>query len=111
MIFPMSFRALPQLIGLLLCLAVSSLLYGQGTVNQYCNPLNVTIADPQVLKDGSTYYLYGTTDAARGFSVFTSTDLVHWSRRGLCYQKNASSWAQRDFWAPEAIKFGTTYYL
>ncbi len=108
---PSTFARVGRLLTLVICFAVSGVFYGQGTVNGYCNPLDVSIADPHVLKDGSTYYLYGTTEVGRGFSVFTSTDLVHWSRRGLCYQKTASSWAQRDFWAPEVVKVGSTFYL
>ncbi len=84
-------------------LACSLSCHAQGTVNQYKNPLDVSIADPQVLKDNGVYYLYGTTDLD-GFSVFTSTDLTHWSRRGYCFKKTAASWGQANFWAPEAIK-------
>lgn len=82
----------------------------QAAITQYLNPLDVSIADPQVLRDGDTYYLYGTTEPD-GFSVFTSTDLVHWSRRGYCWKKTASSWGQDNFWAPEVIKHNGGYYL
>lgn len=80
------------------------------TVNQFQNPLDVAIADPQVLKDGADYYLYGTTDDG-GFSVFQSQDLVNWRRKGHCYTKTATTWGQDNFWAPEVIKVGSKYYL
>lgn len=82
-----------------------------GVIREYLNPLGVSIADPQILHDGDTYYLYGTTAADVGFEVFTSHDLVHWRRAGFCYRKTADTWAQQHFWAPEVIRKGDTYYL
>lgn len=39
---------------------------------------NVFMADPFVLKDGETYYLYGTRSAKRGIQVYRSKDLKIW---------------------------------
>ncbi len=64
-----------------------------------------------MFKDNGTYYLYGTTYDWNGFAVFTSTDMVNWSRHGLAWQKTDTSWGQSDFWAPEVMKAGNTYYL
>ncbi len=80
-------------------------------VRHYRNPLDVFVADPQILKDGDTFYLYGTTDSPNGIEVHTSKDLVHWRRYGHCYKKTKTSWGQDCFWAPEVIKAGETYYL
>lgn len=78
----------------------------------YTNPLNVPIADPFVLREGDTYYMYGTTDyGGAGFLVFTSPDLVRWTRAGVCYRPKSGSWGSHHFWAPEVIKRDSTYYL
>lgn len=99
-----------------LLIAIFLLIFGfscqaQVTINSYVNPLDVSVADPHILKDNGTYYLYGTTYDGNGFSVYTSTDMVHWTRRGLCWQRTPSSWGQGDFWAPEVLKAGSTYYF
>jgi len=77
----------------------------------YCNPLPVTIADPWILKEGDRYYLYGTNATQSGFRVYTSTDLVNWTRGEMCYERQPGDWGQRDFWAPEVYKRGNTFYL
>ncbi len=91
--------------------AIAKISDAQATINSYLNPLDVSVADPFILKDDGTYYLYGTTYDSNGFAVYTSTDLVHWTRRGLCWQKTALTWGQGDFWAPEVMKAGSTYYF
>lgn len=80
-------------------------------IRHFRNPLDVSVADPQILKDGNTYYLYGTTASGQGLEVHTSKDLVHWRRHGFCYQKTKTSWGQDCFWAPEVIKAGDMCYL
>jgi beta-xylosidase len=93
-----------------LCLLVAPVAGAQPLITQYQNPLDVSIADPQILHDGGTYYLYGTSYDP-GFGVFTSTDMVNWRRRGVVWHPTATSWAQSDFWAPEVVKSGNTFYL
>ena len=66
-------------------------------------------ADPFVLYDEGTYYLYSTNDGANGYIVYTSTDLVNWQARGYAMKKNGD--AQGSFWAPEVIRDGDTYYM
>lgn len=81
-------------------------------ITTYINPLNVSIADPFVLHDGDTYYMYGTTDyGGAGFQVFTSSDLVRWNRAGVCYRPDKDSWGTQQFWAPEVVKKDNAYYL
>lgn len=78
----------------------------------YKNPLNVPVADPFVLEDKGTYYLYGTTrHGANGFEVYTSPDLIRWSLAGFCYRPQENSWGVTQFWAPEVIRKGGEYYL
>jgi beta-xylosidase len=76
----------------------------------YTNPLQVFIADPFVLYDEGTYYLYGT-GSALGFEVYTSADLVNWRKRGMCYTPTWRSWGDHHFWAPEVFKDGDTFYF
>ncbi len=80
-------------------------------VQTFANPLEVQAADPDVLLDDGVYYMYATSDAGRGFAVWTSRDLVRWQPRGLAYQKTGDSWGQRDFWAPCIVKAGERYLL
>jgi len=84
---------------------------GAEKVLEYCNPLDVPGADPGILKDGDTYYVYQTRHGGKGFEAFASKDLVHWRRKGFCFEKNKDSWGQWDFWAPEVIRHGDKYYL
>ena len=99
------------LLGIVLLCSCARTRQFYGVVNDYVNPLDVSIADPQILRDGDTYYLYGTTTSHIGFEVFSSEDLVHWRRKGFCYKKTEDSWGQHDFWAPETIEFREKYYL
>jgi hypothetical protein len=70
-------------------------------------------ADPGVLFDKDTYYLYGT--GGRGIRVYTSKDLVHWSAATGATNGYAlvpeDSWGQRWWWAPEVIKVGDRYVM
>ncbi len=77
------------------------------SVSEYCNPIQVQLADPWVLQHEGVYYLYGTHDRNPGLGVpvYTSTDLVHWSWRGFAFKKTASTWSQVNFWGPEVLRF------
>lgn len=99
------FRALPFVI-----LAMYLCLSNTASADQFANPLDVLIADPHVLKDGDTYYLYGTSEM-NGFKVWSSTDLVNWHYQGVAFQATGSSWGKNRFWAPEVIRKGSSYYL
>ncbi len=79
-------------------------------VDTYANPLDVLIADPFIYREGNTYYLYGTA-ADDGLYVWTSHDLVNWQRNGYALKRTQSSWARRNFWAPELFKYRGKYYL
>ncbi|HZW08412.1 MAG TPA: family 43 glycosylhydrolase [Phycisphaerales bacterium] len=91
--------------------AASAQIGPEASVTTFANPLDLQGADPDVLLDGGTYYLYSTSAANTGFLVWSSTDLVHWRRRGLAFRKSETSWAQKDFWAPCVIKSGQRYLL
>lgn len=74
----------------------------------------LTLADPTILLDGDTYYLYGTS-SDKGFICYTSTDLEHWQgpagvNGGFCLKKG-DAWGDKGFWAPQVIKKGNVYYM
>lgn len=80
----------------------------------YQNPIGNMrdIGDPYILKDDDMYYMYATSAPAIGFKVWTSTNLVDWQEYGLAYDHiNSKMWARGDFWAPEVIKHGDTYFM
>lgn len=67
-----------------------------------------TMADPFVLRDNGTYYMYVT---GNGFPCFTSKDLVNWTYLSKALPKSSCKWAINEFWAPEVIKVNNKYYL
>lgn len=77
------------------------------------NPLPVAFGDPFILKDDSTYYMYGTGGGAvNGFSAYSSNDLKNWKQEGqVYYGNNKNGWATDFYWAPEVFKRGTKYYM
>ena len=75
----------------------------------YANPVVPTdCADPGVVRDGDRYVMSCTSgNAGDAFPLYTSTDLVTWTRVGHILPAAARPpWAKRDFWAPEIHKIG-----
>lgn len=71
----------------------------------------VSGADPFILNDGGTYYMYATTPGAiAGFKCHASNDLVHWKDVGYCLTAE-DSFGYKNFWAPEVVKHGGRYYM
>lgn len=95
---------------LLLVVLLSTPLFAQQT-DTYCNPLDVEIADPFVLKHDGTYYLYGTSRARDGFEVWSSKDLVRWQQHGFAYRKTDGQWPRNMFWAAECFEHKGKFYL
>jgi beta-xylosidase len=82
----------------------------------YINPVGgiSNIGDPSVLKYNGVYYLYATSEVNRGFLVWTSVDLVHWSNKGLAYDSNMpanSGFGTADFWAPSVIFYDGQFLM
>lgn len=74
----------------------------------------ITLADPTILLDGDTYYLYGTS-SDEGFVCYSSEDLEHWRgpvgvADGFCL-KRGDAWGDKLFWAPQVMKIGDVYYM
>ena len=90
------------------------------TINAtYQNPLPVTLADPFVLLTNGRYYMYGTGGGAnKGFSAYSSTDMIHWKEEGQVYfHNNKNGWSDTTaawegaYWAPEVYEVKGRYYM
>jgi len=74
-------------------------------------------ADPHVAEFDGVFYIYPTTDGyanwgATSFSVFSSTNLVDWTDRGVILDLAKDlTWATQSAWAPGIARAGSTYYL
>lgn len=104
-------------------LALGGLLAAVSTGRAQSTPTftNVTVHDPSVVRDGSTYYVFGSHMASA-----STTDLMHWTQittgptypNSLIRNQNpqtefaeALAWAQTNtFWAPDVIKLGDGKY-
>ena len=68
------------------------------------------LADPYILPDDGTYYMYGTS-SPNGIVVYESKDLKTWegpcgnATEGLALHKE-DSWGEKNFWAPEVYRMG-----
>jgi GH43 family beta-xylosidase/regulation of enolase protein 1 (concanavalin A-like superfamily) len=71
----------------------------------FTNPLDVKLADPCMIRDGGTYYLYATAsmpeDANEGMPVWSSRDMVRWRCHGWAFRKRAEGWGTHWFWGPD----------
>ena len=87
--------------------------------SSYTNPLPVQFGDPYVLQTNGMYYMYGTGGGAeKGFSVYSSKDLVNWKPEGQVYfHNNKNGWSDPKsawngaYWAPEVYEVKGKYYL
>jgi arabinan endo-1,5-alpha-L-arabinosidase len=80
----------------------------------YQNPLCAeNCADPAVLRAGGWYYLYTTSgNAAEGFPIRVSRDLVTWELRGSIFPAgDRPAWIRGDLWAPEVHRVGRRYVV
>lgn len=74
-------------------------------------------ADPNIVIFDGAFYIYPTTDGvanwgATSFSVFTSTNLVKWTKQGVILDAAKDlTWARGRAWAPGIARVGDTYYL
>ncbi len=78
----------------------------------YANPVvPVDCADPGVVRDGDRYVMSCTSGgAANAFPLYTSPDLVTWTRAGHILPAAARpAWARGDFWAPEIQRIGSQW--
>lgn len=76
----------------------------------------INIRDPFVLYDSSTYYMYGTRAKSfgcgtDGFDVYSSTDLVNWSKPSPCFDSEKYGLNRQVNWAPEVHRYNGGYYM
>ena len=81
----------------LLCLLLSACQCEQYFSETSHNPIISVegLADPTVIKVGSTYYLYPTSDG-KGYDVYTSQDLKNWQKGNRVFSHDAP-----NVWAPD----------
>ena len=75
----------------------------------------ITMADPTIFYEDGYFYLTGTDKVNSGFSMYRSTDLVHWTsvgnaRNGLAMWKD-DTFGTGSFWAPQIFKHEGKYYI
>jgi len=69
-------------------------------VDSFVNPLDVSLADPGVLKAGGTYYVYGT-----GLGCWYSANMIDWRTANVFGIYTHPPGDDRyNFWAPEVIR-------
>lgn len=76
----------------------------------------INIRDPFILKEGDTYYLYGTRakdfgKKVNGFDVYTTKDLIHFSEPKVCFDSGKWDMNSEVNWAPEVHKYNNSYYM
>ena len=85
------------------------------------NPIitDVYTADPAALVVGDTVFLYTGHDEAKppkefyemhDWLCFSSTDMIHWTKRGSPMNVKAFTWAKDDAWAAQVIERNGKYY-
>ena len=87
-------------------LTIGSLLFGTfglavaAEVGTYTNPVidEIGPADPAVIHFKGRYYLYCTGDNT-SYHVYTSTDLVHWTKGRKVFEPG-----ERNVWAPDIFR-------
>ena len=77
-------------------------------------PIDIRVHDPVMIRQDDTYYVFCT---GRGISVFSSTDMKHWTAEAPVFSA-APDWTQkvvpgfRNFeWAPDISFHNGQYYL
>ena len=72
-------------------------------------------ADPEARVFGGQYWVYPTYSAPYEkqtfLDVFSSPDLVHWTKHPKALDQVNVSWAKRAIWAPSAVEKNGKYYL
>jgi beta-xylosidase len=92
-----------------LALLVAAVLASAAGSATYTNPVFARdFPDPFVLHYGGLFYAYATESGAKGFQVAESTDLVHWTHRGLAF---TVPWSREHYWAPEVIRWRGKYHM
>ncbi len=75
----------------------------------------IRLADPTIFPYQGKYYLYGTGNAGKGFTVQVSTDLKSWSdaagaQEGYALLKG-DAFGEKGFWAPQIFQHKGKFYM
>ncbi|MEO7093643.1 MAG: glycoside hydrolase family 43 protein [Polyangiales bacterium] len=81
------------------------------TSTTFRNPLGPKCADPGVIRvEGTTGPTFWAACTGKGYPLFTSRDLVHWSAAGHIFSTSTKpTWANGNWWAPEIHHIGDGY--
>ncbi len=77
-------------------------------------PVQVSIHDPVMAKEGGTYYLFST---GPGVTFYSSQDMTNWQRRGRIFPgepvwaKGVAPSFNGHIWAPDIVRHDGKYYL
>lgn len=80
----------------------------------------IQIRDPFVVRDGGTYYLFGSTDSdiwrspGVGFDVYRGSgpgEVVRFDGPFPAFRPPAGFWSRRNFWAPEVHRWKDAWYM
>ena len=86
---------------------------GENTVTAtFTNPVHPdNFPDPGVIRQGETWFAYGTNSVTENVPLLTSTDLVNWTAGGDVLPE-VGSWAVRGHtWAPEVLRTPAGKYV
>ena len=92
-------------------LAASS--FTAAAADTYSNPvIEDNLADPVVIRYGGTFYLYatGTVDGDNGYRVYTSDDLVSWTRGPVVFRPGPPHVWAPDVWRDPVSRRFYLYY-
>lgn len=77
--------------------------------------------DPEIIKEGNTYYVFSTDymtggEVTPGIQIRKSTDLINWTFAGRVFEevpREAAEWTNggSTFWAPDIVKMNGRFYL
>ncbi|MEL7163405.1 MAG: family 43 glycosylhydrolase, partial [Bacteroidota bacterium] len=101
--------------GLFCLLTLVACFDSEPPANAYRGPIiDAYLADPTVINDDGTYYLYATgyTKDGRGVPIYRSTNLTDWTYLGGAVPRgDSTAWNHENFWAPEVFPYAGRYYL
>jgi len=88
------------LLALAFCVTAIGMVNAAAAEKTYTNPVidEIGPADPTVILFEGTYYLYPTGDNV-SYHVYTSKDLVHWTKGGKVFEPG-----ERNVWAPDVFR-------
>ncbi|WP_223712139.1 glycoside hydrolase family 43 protein [Niabella beijingensis] len=93
----------------ILILSLGFALKAEAQAAEAKNPL---VADPTIFYYKGIYYLYGTNghNADKGFTAYTSADLMSWKNAGQVLSPG-QAFGDRGFWAPQVFMYKGRFYM